>query len=267
MDPGSGLAILGTALGSAKVVEKLLGPTADYLGSGLKAFTEKRIQNIADVFKSAASKLGDKIEEEGQVPPKVLRDVLDDGSYCADRLTTEYFGGVLASSRTKESRDDRGAMFTAVIARLSAYQIRAHYIVYTILRQIFLDSGLTPTSKVDRQQMRVFIPKSVFHAAMDYSDNEIDIVIDEHCFFGLERESLIQNDFLVGGPESIKRHVPSASEGGVLVTPSGFGAELFLWAGGHGRLHPLFVFRSDTSFSPEADIAIPTGSIPLQENR
>ncbi|QDV69080.1 hypothetical protein Poly24_27940 [Rosistilla carotiformis] len=264
MDPGSGLAILGTALGSAKVVEKLLGPTADYMGIGLKTFTEKRVENVAEIFRSAASKLGERIDEDAQVPPKVLRDVLDDGSYCTDRLSSEYFGGVLASSRTTESRDDRGATFTALVGRLTAYQIRAHYIIYSIMRQTFLDSGLSPTSKVQRKQMRIYIPNSVFHVAMDYSKKEIAPVIDEHCFFGLEREWLIQNDFQIGSHEDITKRIPTATEGGVLVTPSAFGAELFLWVGGHGRLHPLFVFRSDTVFTSQSDICIGLGSIPLK---
>ena len=36
MDPGTGLTLLGGALGSVKVVEKILGPTADYLGAGMR---------------------------------------------------------------------------------------------------------------------------------------------------------------------------------------------------------------------------------------
>lgn len=31
IDPGTGLTILGTAVGGAKVVEKILGPTAEYV--------------------------------------------------------------------------------------------------------------------------------------------------------------------------------------------------------------------------------------------
>lgn len=46
MKPGTGLTILGTAVGSAKLVEKLLGPTADYLGEGLRQWTEKRVENV-----------------------------------------------------------------------------------------------------------------------------------------------------------------------------------------------------------------------------
>src|SRR6266496_693093 len=118
MEPASGIAILGTAIGSAKIVEKLLGPTADYLGTGLRSWTEKRVENTRRIFTHAAKLLGDRLESPGSVPPKVLKGILDDGSFCDDELSAEYFGGVLASSRTGVSRDDRGASFTALLGRL-----------------------------------------------------------------------------------------------------------------------------------------------------
>ncbi len=42
IDPGTGLTILGSAIGSAKVVEKILGPTSEYIGEQLKEWTEKK---------------------------------------------------------------------------------------------------------------------------------------------------------------------------------------------------------------------------------
>jgi hypothetical protein len=89
-------------------VEKNLGPTAEYLGGGLRAWTEKRVQNVATIFNKAQEKLGPEIEKAGSVPPRVLKEVLDEGSFCDDELTAEYFGGILASSRTPSGRDDRG---------------------------------------------------------------------------------------------------------------------------------------------------------------
>ncbi len=38
MDLGTGLALLG----SAKLLEKLLGPTADYVGEGAKTWAQRR---------------------------------------------------------------------------------------------------------------------------------------------------------------------------------------------------------------------------------
>ena len=42
IDHGTGLTILGGAVGSAKVLEKILGPTSEYLGGQLKEWTLKK---------------------------------------------------------------------------------------------------------------------------------------------------------------------------------------------------------------------------------
>ncbi len=79
MDPATGLTILGSAVGGAKLVEKLLGPTADYVGTGLKNWAEKRVTNASRIFEKAAEKLGSRIDEPGAVPPRVLKEILDEG--------------------------------------------------------------------------------------------------------------------------------------------------------------------------------------------
>jgi hypothetical protein len=100
MDPGTGLTVLGAALGSKELVVKILGPTADYLGAGLKDWTERATMNVQRVFYQAAKKLGNRIGSE-------------------------------------IGRDDRGAAHVALIGRLSAYQIRSHYFFYSIIRHLY----------------------------------------------------------------------------------------------------------------------------------
>ena len=102
-------------------IQKLLGPTADYLGQGLRDFTEKRVQTSGQIFQIAESKLGTKLDTPGEVPPKVLKAVLDEGSFSNDSLAVEYLGGILASSRTEHGRDDRGARIAKVMDALSTY--------------------------------------------------------------------------------------------------------------------------------------------------
>jgi hypothetical protein len=137
MDTSTALTVLGAAIGSAKVVEKILGPTAEYIGEGIKSWTEKRVANVQNIFRIAADRLGDDINKSGSVPPRVLKGILDEGSFCDDPLTAEYFGGVLASSRSNASRDDRGITFLSVITTLSPYQVRSHYIFYTLFRHFY----------------------------------------------------------------------------------------------------------------------------------
>ena len=65
---------------------KLLGPTADYLGDSLKELVEKKHQNLSEIFRRAHTKLGSKIENPGTVRPRVLKSVLEDGSFTEDSL-------------------------------------------------------------------------------------------------------------------------------------------------------------------------------------
>src|ERR1043166_8770153 len=102
MDLGTGL----TLLGASSLAAKLLGPTFDYMGEGLKVGTQKGVANVGRIFTSAAKKLGPKLEEPGGVQPKVLKGILTEGAFCDDPLAAEYFGGVLASARSGNSRDD-----------------------------------------------------------------------------------------------------------------------------------------------------------------
>src|SRR5882724_4943650 len=153
MDPGTGLTVLGTALGSARVVEKILGPTADYLGTGMRDWTERSVKNVGRVFEKAKRKLGDKIEAPGAVAPRVLKGILAEGPFCDDELAAEYFGGVLASSRTEDGRDDRGATFTALIGRLSTYQIRSRFFFYSIIRSVY--AGLTENLGTPQGRLRL----------------------------------------------------------------------------------------------------------------
>ena len=58
IEPGTGLAILGAAAGSAKLVEKMLGLTAEYIGEGLKNWTAKAASNVGKIITKAAFKAG-----------------------------------------------------------------------------------------------------------------------------------------------------------------------------------------------------------------
>ena len=42
--------MLGSAVGSKDLVQKILGPTADYLGAGLADWTERPVKNTGRVF-------------------------------------------------------------------------------------------------------------------------------------------------------------------------------------------------------------------------
>ena len=138
----------------------------------MQNWTERRVNNVANIFSRAKEKLGDRIEEPGSIPPRVLKEVLDEGSFCDDPLTAEYFGGVLASSRSQVSRDDRGASWSALVARLSTYQVRSHFLIYRAIYDRFRGQDFKFNMN-DRNQLSVLLSFSLifsFHGIQPKRD-------------------------------------------------------------------------------------------------
>src|SRR5215470_12657488 len=101
MDANSGLAILGTAIGSAKLIEKVLGPTAEYLGAGLRDFAQHRVANVKRIFEKANTFLGDNPPIDQAVPPRVLRDVFYSRSHAAVIRIYDDAGNVIETHEHK----------------------------------------------------------------------------------------------------------------------------------------------------------------------
>lgn len=257
---GTGLAILG----SKDVLVKILGPTADYVGGELRGLVEKCNINLDRVFQKAARKLGNRLEEDGQVSPRVLKHVIDEARFCEDELAAEYYGGVLASSRNPISRDDRGVTLLAVLKDLSVYQIRFHFLVYSLFNEVFKgeshnlgDVGET----IDK--MSLFVPMHVYTQAMDFGPKEKGHSILSHCLFGLSRHGLIAQNFHSGNKTFINKHAPKADSDGIIVAPTLLGSELFLWSLGVTGASGLELLRVTVSGGVEG-ITIPDGAVPVE---
>jgi hypothetical protein len=233
-------------------LQRLLGPTADYLGQGLRNFTQRRLDNIGLIFKNAESKLKNRIDSPGEVSPKVLKMVLDEGSFSNDLLAIDYFGGILASSRTEAGRDDRGARLAKMVDMLSTYQLRAHYLVYATIRRLFAGSGLRFNSD-GRPKMQIFIPIEDYFHAMDFDDTELVQrgQLLNHVFFGLTKDNLIDSNWIYGPREQIKKYFELAEGDGIVCGPSNLGVELFLSAFGETRRNLEYIFDEEFSTSVE----------------
>jgi hypothetical protein len=262
METGSGLAILGSALGGAKLLEKLLGPTADYLGEGLRDWTRKRVENVSRIFKIAKESLGDRINKPGLVSPKVLRKVLDDGSYCDNELSAEYFGGVLASSRSSVDRDDRAVTFLNLTVSLSTYQIRAHYLLYTVLKRLFHGSRLRPTTPQFLSAMAILIPYQDYNKAMQFHPPEKGGQILVHITNGLFAAGLVGRHFF-GGHKTVGKFLKTEYNvskfplpwSSMVAEPTSLGFEYYLWAHGRGDVpFQRFIFNI---FEPQEVAGVP----------
>ena len=225
---GVGLAIIG----SKDILVKILGPTADYVGGELQGFVEKCNINVDQIFVKAKNKLGDRLDDSGGVSPRILKTILDEGRFCEDELTAEYFGGVLASSKVEGGRDDRGIAHLELIKRMSVYQLRLHYLFYRLLKE-HGDSSSIMSSPSALNKNSIFIPFSVYEGAMNFLPSESPGLLLPHSIAGLVSNGLISSNYIFGKQEHMKRRYKDCpEEGGIILVPSTLGVELFLWAEG-----------------------------------
>jgi hypothetical protein len=255
VDIGTGL----TVAASSPLISKVLGPTADYLGAGLQSLAARGLKNVERVFVNAAERLGKELDAPGVVPPRVLKGILQEAPFCDDELAAEYFGGVLASSRSEVGRDDRGATFTSLIARLSVYQIRSHFLFYSVVRGIYVGCGENIGHSSGRRKLRTFVPWNAYVMAMEFDKNERAEIMMAHVMFGLAREALVEGDFLFGNPEHIRTQYPGADQPGILFSPSALGVELFLWAHGKGDMMVNDIINPAVDLEPGTKITMMPG--------
>ena len=246
-----------TILGGEQLIVKILGPSFEYMGENLASWTKKMSSNLSKIFSSANKKLGNKINQPGEVSPKVLKGILENGAWCEEKLQAEYFGGVLASSRVAVSRDDRGAYYASIISNLSSYQLRLHYLFYSLIRSHFLGQKMNIGEPKDRLKMSIYIPLSSFFQTMDFSPEEYVKweTLEQHAIWGIYNAGLI-NNISYGSLEYIKTTYPDAHESGLVIGPTQLGGELFLWAYGHGQLPVNAIFDPSVSFNQITDIKI-----------
>ncbi len=242
------------------LIPRVLGPTADYLGEGLKSQSAKAIQNLKRVFESAERKLGSGTERTGEVPARVIRHVISEAAYVEDALMAEYFGGVLASARSGISRDDRGARMAQIVASLSTYEVRSHYILYCGFAGVFRgrDVNLNIVNEANRLTMEV--PFADYAKAMEFTSGENALDIFAFSLNGLSREGLIL-DRVWGSQEHLYEQRFSVRPGGALVVaPNNSGTELFLWAHGLGHCDLKELFNSSRHFPEVHDVKIDTSN-------
>jgi hypothetical protein len=223
-EPTSPITPERTAAG--ELMLRAFGPFADALGQELEKAPAFVVRNIARLASTLQRKRGSRTTD-GQVSSRVLRQVIEEAGWTEDSIVTEYLAGVLAASSTPLEKD-RGVVMIAVIRRLPALQLRAHYVLFRELvrvgprtRAIDLDDRRT------RESLTIEISALEFAQALGNAatvgDDHVRLV--RHVMDGLLREDLIDD---YGSPE----RGSFTDQDTVRFRPSSFGAELFLWASG-----------------------------------
>ena len=234
---------------------KVLGPVFEEFGKNLQErVSAKRRKKTEQIVQNATAKLGNKLETPGAVPLRVVKEVINKGSYHDNPVAIEYYGGVLASSRTEDGQDDGGAVIAKSIERLSTSEIRMHYLIYATIHQLFKDSGKS-LLEGDCDSMSIYIGIPEYRVAMGFNAHDIESQrkqknILSASLYGLYRADLIEK-FKAGGQEMLLDTNKPAPCPGIIITPSFHGAEVFLYAFGMGDVFVEDFLKTEIQYDIE----------------
>jgi hypothetical protein len=255
-DLSDALAAGAVAYFGLKGLDRLLGPTLDFYGEGLRGLAAAGNRNLISIFRKAIKKLGRDIENDDIVSPRLFKQVIDQAPYCEDVIVQEYLAGILASSRTM-SGTDAFVHHAALINRLSALQIRLHYIIYALFYYCYKSGTLRISADADRRKMGVVIAFPIIAAlvkdTIGGSDQmNVEEILSYHndAVENLRAEDLLGLHVYGSSNELSGFHAGAlifGAGGGLFVTPSARGAELFLRANGirHRILRQFFEVEFD----------------------
>ncbi|MFA6176665.1 MAG: hypothetical protein WC765_08825 [Phycisphaerae bacterium] len=224
------LAVGGVAV-SGETLKKLLGPTADYFGECTKELVKKTAHNVGRIFSIAFEKLGEKIDEPGNVNPRILKNICDEGRFVEDVFVAEYFGGLLASSRSENSQDDTVLPYLSIVKTMSSNQLYLHFIIYSIVARLPFGRVKPAIEKFwDGLTISIPINETIFHDMKNPS-------YVKDAVLGLVNIGLIKNRYSISVDcLNIEKEI-EAENGWLKVAPNEYGAELFLKALGYKTLN------------------------------
>lgn len=255
----------------AALLYKICGPPAAAFGQRLKESVEDfRLRNLGEIFHKADAKMS-RDDIEGRVPLRIVAAAWDQGSYVDDAVSADYWGGVIASSRTPEGTDDRGIAWTSLIARLPSAELRVHYLLYSAFRSVLQELPLDerPKDIIDSEQtktvLRIYVPFTSFIDPLGASSYHEAWDVTARAFRTLDRERLIRS-YHYGALDFIRETFPDATEPGGIVTASHPGIELFLWAHGLGGLgRPTMFGSTRIPLEPTEDMGRLEGVLRVKE--
>ncbi|RTL00480.1 MAG: hypothetical protein EKK57_07050 [Proteobacteria bacterium] len=116
--------------------KKVLGATLENIGKDIANLYEKGRDKIVE----KASKKIKNLDDGQQVNLRIARDVFYNGSFSDDEICAEYFGGILASSRSEDGKNDTSIFYLDIIKSLSSFELRLHYIIYQTLNKMLTNN-------------------------------------------------------------------------------------------------------------------------------
>jgi len=219
-------------------LQKVFGPALTEIGEDLKKLYAKgRGKLVAAAYRKVPDQ-----DDGKRANLRVTRDVLWNGAFTEDEICAEYFGGILASSRSSDGKDDDAIQFVDVIKSLSSKQLRLHYTLYNSLNKFFVAAH----QPVNVGQSTVLHTKKLWFAAAELVRLGLHIETDLNI---LHRNGLVSEYQTDNHKIDHTRSLAYA-----YFTPTTFG--IFLYAAAHNKLE-VWRFFDRIDFGDFSDIALP----------
>jgi hypothetical protein len=230
--------VSGGVAAAAYVAQKLFGKTLEEMGNDLnKVYQSNRDKLLAKAVKKVSD------PNDGATPNlRVARDVIWNGAVTDDEVCAEYFGGLLAASRSMDGRDDSALIFVDCIKALSSKQLHLHFVIYSCLQALLLKSGKSINPGVDQEinALEIWFASTELHGLGLRPSIDLNI---------LHRQGLVsayEMNHRVDGEKSLPY---------VKAKPTTFGVLLYAAALNHVSQWTSF---STVAFSRDPAIALPT---------
>lgn len=231
--------VTGGVATAAYVAQQLFGKTLAEMGDDLnKMYTANRDKLLS----KAAKKVTD--PNDGAKPNlRVARDVIWSGAVTDDEVCAEYFGGILAASRSDDGKDDSALIYVDCIKALSSKQLHLHFVIYNSLHKMLVEVG----SPVNPGMQDELSQKQVWFSTNELMRLGLNPVIDMNV---LHRQGLVSgyatNQHVIG-----TKALPYSQ-----ASPTTFG--VLLYAAALNYLNSWHQF-GNASFAPiAAEISLPT---------
>jgi hypothetical protein len=219
--------VVAAAVPGEWAVRKLIGPLFDEVGTDLaRAYAAGRDKLLS----KATSKVED-LEDGRRANLRVAKDVLMNGSITDDEVCAEYFGGVLASSRSEDGADDGAIGYVGAIQGMSSKQLRLHYFIYNELNRLLSESS----EKVHVGQGSELNKWGVYILTGELMLSGMDVTRE---MVALSRLGLVSNWTVNSHPFDEGKLIPY-----LMATPTTFG--VLLYAVAHNRLSSWTQFSSE----------------------
>ena len=175
-------------------LKKVLGPVSDKIGEDIQSLY---VIGRDKIINAAYRKIEDP-DDQKVVNIRVARDVLWHGAFSDDEICAEYFGGILAASRSDDGQDDRSIEFVDTIKGLSSSQLKFHYMIYRGLYNLLSKAG----DSVNVAQGREINARKIVFSGSELLNLGIHVDTDLSVLFrrGLLSEYKMDNDVSDGTP-------------------------------------------------------------------